>query len=310
MPPPAVGVATLAVAWVVVMRWRARRRARMLEAAHAGRATGADGVIAGAEPIALGRGDGRRVLILHGFNDTPQSVEALAHALHASGWSVHAPLLPAHGRGARTLARQGRAREWIESARAEWRALSQPGLPPPALIGQSMGGALAVILASEAPPSALVLLAPYLRMGRTARLLSHVWPAWQLAFPVLFANPARGIRDAAARAAQLGSGMFTPRLVRELRRVVDLAWTRLGKVSVPALVVHSRSDYRIPSRSATRAFARLGGTKKALVWREEAGHVLSADVGREEVFALVLDWLQQHAAEGGGLREQPDPSRA
>jgi carboxylesterase len=290
--------AAVAVAAAAVARRRSVRRFQALKRDLSARALRPDGIIDGAEPLALNAAGDRCALILHGFNDTPQSVRALAVALHARGWSVRVPLLPRHGRSFEELAVRGSAPEWIAHAREEWRAV-RAQCSHAALIGQSMGGAIAVMLAAESPPAALVLLAPYLRMGALARALSYVWPLWALVTPRLFANAQRGFRDAAARARSLGHGAFTPRLVRELRRVVDDAKPAAPAVKAPALVVHSRRDYRIASSAATWAYARLGSADKELVWRDGAGHVLTADAGKEEVFALVGDWLDGHDSGAG-----------
>lgn len=283
---------------IAASRVRVARRQRQLVATGSPRTFGPTGVLAGADSISLDASTGRAILILHGFNDTPQSVSALAHALHAQGWTVRAPLLPQHGRAFAEMANAGSAQAWTDMARAEWRALLSR-FPRAALAGQSMGGAIASTLAVEAPPSALVLLAPYLAMGWLPRLLTRVWPLWALVTPRLFADPRRGLRDAEARARSLGPGVFTPRLVRELRRVVDAAGRALPKIAVPTLVLHSRGDYRIPSASASQAFQRIGSARKELLWRDDTGHILAADRGRDEVAALVAAWLDRQVTTPG-----------
>jgi carboxylesterase len=250
----------------------------------------ADGVLVGAEAIQLESDGDRGVLLVHGFNDTPQSVRAMAQALHAAGWAVHVPLLPAHGRTPAVFTAEGRADAWIAALRTAWSAL-RARYPTAVLAGQSMGGALAVILAAEAPPKALVLLAPYLHMRWYVRWLSWVWPLWSLVMPRLHGDPERGLLDPDARARALGGESFTPRMVAELRRVIDKARGSSPRVRAPVLTVHARRDYRISSPSALRGFARLGSVDKTLVWRNETGHVVAADRGREEVFGIVLEWL-------------------
>jgi carboxylesterase len=251
-----------------------------------------DGIIEGAESIRLtGTGD-RWMLLLHGFNDTPQSVAQLARALHERGWSVSAPLLPQHGRGSDELARRGDAQDWIGAARSEWRAI-RTRTRHAVLAGQSMGGAIAVVLAAEEPPSALVLLAPYLGMGLLTRSLASMWPVWQLVTPRLVSNPTQGLHDPLARARALGNPWFTPRLVGELATVVQRAQRALAAAHAPAIVLHARLDYRIPSPSAVKAYERLGSVDKTLVWRDGTGHVLSADAGWEGVSALVASWLDE-----------------
>lgn len=254
-----------------------------------------DGIIEGAESIRLRGTSDRWILLLHGFNDTPQSVAQLARALHERGWSVSAPLLPQHGRGSDELARQGDAGDWIGAARSEWRAI-RTRTRHAVLAGQSMGGAIAVVLAAEEPPAALVLLAPYLGMGLLTRSLAAIWPAWQLITPRLVSNPTQGLRDPLARVRALGNPWFTPRLVAELATVVRRAQRALADAHAPAIVLHARLDYRIPSPSAVKAFERLGSIDKTIVWRDGTGHVLAADAGREEVSALIAGWLEQRVS--------------
>jgi esterase/lipase len=62
-------------------------------------------------------------------------------------------------------------------------------------------------------------------------------------------------------------------------------------VTVPVRVIQSREDNRVTVAGTTAAVARLGSPIRDVVWRTGAGHVLSADHGREEVWALVADWL-------------------
>lgn len=286
----AVAVAGALVVVVGVLRGATARRVRSRLELRPERAPGSDGIVVGAQTIYL-RGTGSRgALLLHGFNDTPQSLSHLAHALHARGWTVRAPLLASHGRGFETFRREGAARLWLDDARQAWRELRAESSDA-VLIGQSMGGAIAVVLSTEAPPRALVLLAPFLQVQWLARVLASVWPLWGLAVPTLLANPHRGMLDAAARSENLGTGLFTPRLVRELARVTAAAWACLPRLSVPTLALQARSDYRVPPRHAARAFARIGAPDKTLEWIEGSGHIIAADARRDAIVARVSAWL-------------------
>jgi carboxylesterase len=273
-----------------------RLHAGKLRHAEEARKVGPDGVVIGAEGVHIAGSSDRCALLLHGFNDTPQSLLLLGRSLHARGWTISIPLLPHHGRGSSEFMKGGNAAEWIECARREWSAFASSS-PTPVLIGQSMGGAIAAILSVERPPAALVLLAPYLRMGWPERTLARVWPVWQFFVPELRSNPGRALRDAEARAASRGGMRFSPRLVAELLRVVQQAWRALPQMTAPTLVFHARSDYRIPSKAARAAFERIGSADKTLVWNTKGGHVVAADEGREEVIANVVKWLDTRAVD-------------
>jgi esterase/lipase len=61
-------------------------------------------------------------------------------------------------------------------------------------------------------------------------------------------------------------------------------------------MVQSREDNRTPPNAAQRAFDHIGAVDKKLVWLTGAGHVITVDYGRDHVFAIVADWLDDHRA--------------
>ena len=276
--------------------WR-RRHARAHERRCATKLPlGPGGIVRGAEPIALRAGSARGVLLLHGFGDTPQTLRYLAEHLHRAGYTAHVPLLPGHGRTLQEFART-RAEDWVRAAREELEVL-RARADDVALVGLSMGGALAARLAAESDDlRALVLIAPYLGMPATLRRLARVHPAWGLVTPYVGARGDRSIRDPAEAVRGLAYGACTPRLVYELSRVVAHAERSLPRVAVPTLVVQSREDNRVAPAIAERAFQRLGTADKRLVWVEGAGHIVTVDYGRERVFAEVERWIGAHMTE-------------
>src|SRR5262249_48259869 len=155
--------------------------------------------------------------------------------------------------------------------------------PRAVLAGQSMGGAIALILAEDAAPAAMVLLAPYIEMGWMARTLATIWPLTSVVLPRLLSDPNRGLQDPAARAASLGAGYFTPRRLNELRHVAARSRAAAANVSCPVLMLQGRTDYRIPSASAQRTFSRLASTDKELVWIDNVGHVMAADTAPVDI---------------------------
>lgn len=255
---------------------------------------GDDGIIAGAQPITLAGSPDDAVLLLHGFGDTPRTLEYLARALADAGYSVHAPLLPGHGR---TLDAFGhtRAKEWITAAREAYAALRTTHRSV-SVMGLSMGGALGIILAADEPElPALALVAPYVSMPRRARLVARLYRAWQLFTPVFRSGGQRSIVDPAEKARSLAYGLVTPRTLFELSRVVRRVQVSLPRIKAPTLVIHGVNDERVPRDAAAREYARLGAPEKELVWEQEGGHVLTVDVGRERVIGLVVAWIARHA---------------
>ena len=294
---PALLAAAGALAGFVALQ---RRESAALAAATGRRfRLGAGGVIEGAEEIRLEGNGERAVLLLHGFGDTPQTLHYVAEALHADGYTVHVPLLPGHGR---TLAAFGvtRAKQWIAAARDAYTALTAVYGPTP-VVGLSMGGALGIILAAETPTMpALALVAPYVSMPRRARIVAKLHHPWELVRPWFRARGEASIVDETEKTRNLAYGAISPRLLFELSRLVRRVQVSLPRVRVPTLAIHGVHDNRVPPDAARREFARLGAPGKRLVWREEGAHILTVDRGRDEVIALVRDWLASHPAPADG----------
>jgi carboxylesterase len=245
----------------------------------------------GAEPIDLQEGNSRGVLLLHGFGDTPQTLRQLALELHSAGYDVKVPLLPGHGTVVADFL-ASRSRDWLDFARSELAEMKR-NCERVALVGLSMGGALASILASENPDTpALVLLAPYLEMPAIPRLAASTF--WIFGDWPMQSNSPNSIRDPAERAKNVGYGVYSRRLLFELWKLARLAHESLSHIVAPTLIMQSRTDPRIGNKAAEHAYAALVSTDKKLVWMENTGHIITVDYGHEKVFEEVCSWLAVH----------------
>jgi carboxylesterase len=282
------------VAGLLATLARERVRARRLEAAvHDRLRLGRDGIVVGAAPETLLASRTHAVLVVHGFGDTPQSVRALGYHLHAAGYTVELPLLPGHGR---TLAEFGlaRAHDWIGYVRDQVARLRRQ-YPHVSLVGLSMGAALCVIAAAErADLDALVLLSPYLSMPDRIRRLA---PLLRMSGPL---SPFRrstvrlpSILDPVARAAGLGYGVVSGRLLAELHAVTEVAEEALPALCLPTRVLAARHDNRVPVAAAVRHWRQLGAPIRDFQWMERSGHIMTVDYEHKAVQAHVLDWLNR-----------------
>lgn len=284
----------------VVVERRAARRRRL----------GRDGIIEGAAPIELPRQGAPALLLLHGGGDTPQVMSGLATFLHDRGYAVRVPLLEAHGRALEALSGAS-ADVWRESVAAHYADLRGEH-DWVAVVGLSMGGALAARLAADLGDElpALVLLAPYLDMPGAVRRLARSARYWRWLLPYFPTGGRRSVHDAAAAARGLGHGIMTPAALRALYETMIAGRDALPAVKSPTLLVQSREDNRIAASSAERAFAALGPAEKELVWIEGAGHVITVDFGHERVFALVADWLDARRTISPGERGRRSSRRS
>lgn len=100
--------------------------------------------------------------LMHGMWCTGATLARLAQPLRAAGWEVHAPTLPLHRHNLnrRERARLGRLslRDYVAFHQREIKRRCQDRRP--ILIGHSMGGLLAQMIAPQVDPHAIALLAP------------------------------------------------------------------------------------------------------------------------------------------------------
>jgi len=257
---------------------------------------GPDGIVIGAQSIRLTASPTHAVLLLHGFNDTPQSLAPLAQAMHAAGWTVVAPLLAGHGRDLATMASAMRATVWTADVHREYTALRATHATV-VLCGLSMGGALCAQLAATLPElPALVLLAPYLGMPWMLQLrLPAAWLAQRFTPYLVGRGGERSLHNPVARANALGPGINTARTLTELRSIALAAERALRAVRAPTLYLQSVEDNRVTASDARRHFAMLGSTIREQHWLTGCGHIITADYCRAEVARQVIAWCARYA---------------
>ena len=249
------------------------------------------------------------LVFIHGYWSTPATFARLKPRFEAEGHTVLAPALPYHDRDPSlppaaeigTLTIEDYARFLVaEIARLD---------APPVIIGHSMGGLLAQIVAARVPHVGLVLLStaatastmvPSLDTVRTMGGLMLNWGWWQA--PTQIAEkPAlwgiyNGVPDDIARAEYAAHVWDSGRVLAEMT-LPGLSATGATKVDYrrldkPALVIVGTED-RTTVPGISRATARkLTGT---VDYQEiaGAGHWLFWGATELKVGALIADWLGQ-----------------
>lgn len=281
--------ASAALFWLAARR---RVRMRAMDAADAQRRPRhADGTVRGAESFRLDGTNGRAVLLLHGFNDSTQSMRYLGERLNAAGYTVHAPSLPGHGCPLPVMAREQRAPAWRRAV-ADAHAALRAEFGTVFLCGQSMGGALALLESIDRPPPAMALLAPYIGMPAALRAKLVLAMIGEPFMAYLSSSGGeRSIHDNEARARALGPGLVTATTLHALREIAMTAEAALPRVTVPTLYLQSRLDNRVPAAAAERHYAALGAPDKQIRWFTGSGHILSVDFEKDAVAEAVLEFF-------------------
>ncbi len=251
------------------------------------------GVVNGAEGYTLPGTNGRALLLLHGSGDTPQSLRHLADRLHDAGFTIHAPLLPGHGRSPRDFATASAADYHAAANRALDELIDTTAWV--GVVGLSMGGALAARLAHEATHvRVLVLLAPYLTPPGVVRWIARTSWVWGPISPYLRGRGESSVHDATASATSRAYGTFSPGALEALMQTAAAGRGALSQITMPTLVVNSEQDNRIPPKLARRVLKQMR-VPAEVHWVTGCGHVLTMDYCKDVVAGLVLTFLARHA---------------
>lgn len=260
----------------------------------------ATGVVLGAESKriepSLPRG---AVLLVHGFVGSPKDFGALPETLADDGWLVEALLLPGNGtdpRDLRDVAAEGYValvRERIADLRADHGVV--------ALVGFSMGGAVAVAAAAEEPVDALVLGAPF--AGVTYRwyylLPLRTWGALiRPVTPWVYKGKAFIQVNRPEAKNELFSYDWIPAGAFQTLYGLGDAATASGvpeAVKAPVLWIHAPRDVAASYGAAHELYARLGSASKRHVKAERSNHHVFVDYDRELVVEEVRAFLADAA---------------
>lgn len=217
------------------------------------------------------------VLVLHGFTGNPSSTRPLAEALAEQGFSVEMPRLPGHGTRWQEL-QKTTWHDWAREALAAYERL-RARTSAQVVVGQSMGGALALYLAATQGKrlSGVVLINPYLREGD-----------WRLkALPL--------IKWVVPGVAAVGNDIAKPDAdekpyprvpLRALASVVAFqrrVTANLGAVTVPTLVFTSRQDHVVDTDNSALVVDGVSSGDVEQVWLESSYHVATLDYDADEI---------------------------
>ncbi len=240
-------------------------------------------------------------MCVHGFTGTPYEMRFLGGELARAGFHVTGLRLPGHGTTVEELDRTT-WRDWAEAVEDAFDTL-QMLCGRVAVVGQSLGGLLALHLASRRSDVAAVatLAAPLWLEGIGGRVVR--WTAdgkLQRYLPRVRAVPKlygrSDVRDKRARAENPCYDRIPLRALTELAAFMQVVDGSLAELTQPLLVLHGQQDHTAPVACAYRLAQRAGARRMRIFPRSY--HLLAADVERDLVASEVIDFLRQTLVTG------------
>jgi alpha-beta hydrolase superfamily lysophospholipase len=242
------------------------------------------------------------VLLVHGLGEHSGRYGSFAKALAEEGTTVFSFDLRGHGRSPGPRGDVDAFPRFLEDllGMEDEMARQVPGELPRFLMGHSLGGLICIrrLQVFKGPFQGAVISAPWLATAlpnwvrKLGRFLGVALPTVPMPAGV---SPERLTRDPemiqAWRDDPLIHTRITGRFFREAEREQRRAWISRMPADLPALFLVPAED-RVVRSPVTVAFARgIVGTETRVEILEGRQHEPLNDVGRHEVYRMVIDWL-------------------
>ncbi len=250
----------------------------------------------GGEPFLYPGDSGVGVLLIHGWTSAPQEMRDLGKHLANKGHMVLGIRLPGHATRPADLNRV-RWRDW-QAAVDDGYSLLDTTCEQVFVMGLSLGGALALLLAASRPVAGVVAMAtPYELPPRpSVRWLRYLLPALRPISAVLHYVPKPSINDYKDQQAyrdHVSYSVFPIRSVPEVVGLLQRLREQLPTLRAPVLLMHAVEDGGVSPDNARSIFAQVASDKKELVWIENSGHVLTVEPAREQVYDMAADFVEK-----------------
>ncbi|NCP88179.1 MAG: hypothetical protein CO094_08290 [Anaerolineae bacterium CG_4_9_14_3_um_filter_57_17] len=225
------------------------------------------------------------VFLSHGYTATTAEIRPLAEKFHQRGYTVAAPLLPGHGTQPADLNHV----TWQEWVRAGQETLDRLTAHCERVFvgGESMGGLVALYLASQNPAVAGILLyAPAIRLTMSAADRLKLF----LGAPFIEQVPRESLDG---KDAWQGYPGLPLRGALELLRFQAATRSRLANIAQPILIFQGRLDTTVAPEAGKIIFEGVKSSIKEHHWLENSNHAIPLGPECEQVAKMSIQFIEK-----------------
>lgn len=224
------------------------------------------------------------VLLSHGYTATAAEVRLLANRLHEKGYTVAAPLLAGHGTTSEDL-NKVTWHDWVNSTEETYAQL-KTHCDRVFIGGESMGGLVALYLASIHPEAVGVLLyAPAIQLNMTPLEKIKLYAA-----SFFLAEIGRESLDSSDN--WQGYPNLPLKGIVQLLKFQTAVRLSLPQIRQPVLVFQGRKDMTVHPSAGGMILQGVSSGVKEHHWMEQSAHAIILDCELDAVTELTLRFME------------------
>lgn len=228
------------------------------------------------------------ILMIHGFTGSPADMRPLAAYLNRNGegYPVCGILLPGHGTRMEDMMSIN-WKTWVVYATTELKRLLEQ-YPKVSVIGYSMGGDIALCLASKFKVERVITVSTPLIIKNKLSYIAEILSVFRKYTYWKNGKPLDGELVFDFESGYKGMPVLS---IAQLRKVTIAAMNRLHRIKQPILIVQSLKDKVVHQRSPYIIFDHVKSEYKELILLENARHNAIVSPDRMKLYIAVEKFL-------------------
>lgn len=162
------------------------------------------------------------------------------------------------------------------------------------LVGLSMGGMLSLFMSMKLNVVGVIAMS-------TPYHIPYDFPAWMIRLVSQFMpyqpkgkeEPGASWFDKKAYQEHISYPQNPIRSAAELQTLATKMRATLPEVDVPVLLIHSKNDTYVLPENVEHIYADLGTSDKTKLYVTEAGHVVTRDAAKNQVYEAARDFIRR-----------------